>query len=178
MSELNFHIEFNIEVTNFDTNLLTESEQLLRALTENHNDLVGASISVEEIAGAEESFLYQARIVAYLKPENIAVVEKRETAETALRDALSTIEKRIRTQRNKRREVWEQPKQRSHLSVQALTPQEIHDTYVDDVIPQEMLDQGRDQIAAKLMLDEELDQESAYYAADCILEYAHRNASG
>lgn len=178
MSELNFHVDFNIEVSNFDTNLKTEAEQRLRALTENRNDFIGASISVEEIAGVEDSYLYQARIVAYLKPENIAVVEKRETAETALNDALSTIEDRIRSDRDMRGKVWQQPKKRTHLSVQALTAKEIFDTYVGDTISKEMIDQGRDHIATKLMLDEQLDQESAYYAADSILEHAQRSAAG
>ena len=172
MSELDFHVDFNIELTNFDKNMLIESEQRLRALTENRNDFIGASISVEEIAGIEDSYLYQARIVAYLKPENIAVVEKRETAETALSDALSTIEDRIRSEREKRGTVWKQPKKRTQLSMQELTIEEIHDTYVDDVITKEIIDQGRDKIAAKLMLEENLDQDSAYYAADCILDYA------
>lgn len=178
MNELDFHAEFNIEVPNFETNLMIESEQRLRALTENRNDFIGASISVERIAGVEEIFLYQARIVAYLKPENIAVLEKRETAESALRDAVSTIEERIRSERDKRRNIWKQPKKRSQLSVQELTIEEIHETYFNDVISKELLDQGRDKIASKLMMDEKLDQESAYYAADCLLEYAHRSNSG
>jgi hypothetical protein len=177
MSELDFHVEFNIEVPNFETNLKIESEQRLRVLTENRNDFIGASISVEEIAGIDDSYLYQARIVTYLKPENIAVVVKRETAETALRDALTTIEDRIRADRDKRRNVWQQPKKRSQLSLQELSIEEIHDTYVDDVISKELIDQGRDKIAAKLMLEENLDQNSAYYAADCILEYANRNSA-
>jgi hypothetical protein len=172
MSELNFHVDFNIEVSNFDANLKTEAEQRLRALTENRNDFIGASISVEEIAGVEESYLYQATIVAYLKPENIAVVEKRETAETAFNDALSTIEDRIRSDHDMRRKVWQQPKQRTNISMRALSAQEIYDTYVDDVISKEMLDQGRDQIATKLMMDEQLDQES-----DSILEHAQRRAA-
>jgi hypothetical protein len=178
MSELDFHIDMNIEVPNIKADLLMESEQRLRALTENRNDFIGASISVEDIAGVEDRFLYQARIVAYLKPENIAVVEKRESAERALKDALSNIEERIRTQRDKRRKVWQQPAQRVHLSIQALTAREIYDTYIDDAISQKMLDQGRDQIAAKLMVNEKLDQESAYYAADRILEYTQQIASG
>lgn len=178
MSEHNFHIEFFIETSTLGDDLLVEADQRLRALTVNRNDFIGASISVEDIAGVENRFLYQARIVAYMKPENIAVVEKRETAETALKDALANIEERIRADRSKRRKVWQQPEKRSSLSVMGLTGREIFDTYVDNVIPEEMLNQGRDKIATKLMLDENLDQESAYYAADRILEFAHQSARG
>lgn len=178
MNELDFHIEFFIEISTLGEDLLAEAEQRLRTLTENRNDLVGASISVEDIAGVDNRFHYQARIVAYMKPENVAVVEKRETAETALKDALANIEECIRAERSKRRKVWQQPDKRSSLSVMELTSREIFDIYVEKAIPEEMLNQGRDEIATKMMLDENLDQESAYYAADRILEFAQQTASG
>ena len=178
MSELDFHIEFFIEIPTLGENFLAEAEQRLRALTKNRNDLIGASISVEDIAGVDDRFLYQARIVAYLKPENIAVVEKRETPEAALKDALANIEEHIRTERSKRRKVWQQPQKRTDLAVFTLTSLEIYNTFVDKVIPKGMLNQSRDQIATKLLLDANLDQESAYYAADQILEYAQQSTSG
>jgi hypothetical protein len=174
MGKLDFHIDFSIEVPDVEEALLTEAEQRLHALTENRNDLIGASIGLEDIAGVQDAFLYQARIVVYKKPKNIAVVEKRETPETALNDALDTIERRVRTARGKRRKVWQNPEQRANLSVFELTPLEIYNTYVDTTVSQETITEGRDNIAAKLMVEDKLDQKSAYHAADRILEHAYQ----
>jgi ribosome-associated translation inhibitor RaiA len=178
MSELDFHVDFFIETPELGDELIAEAEQRLYALAENHKDFIGAAISVEDIAGVEDRFLYQARIVAYMKPENIAVIEKRESAQTAFKDALTTIEDQIRSERNKRGKVWHQPDQRKHLSMQELSAREIFNTYVGEAISEEMLAKGRDTIAAELISAEKLDQESAYYAADRILEHAQQRTSG
>jgi hypothetical protein len=175
MSELDFYVEFYIETHDLGDELLAEAEQRLRAIAENHNDFIGAAISVEEI---EDPFLYQARIVAYMRPENIAVIEKRESAQTALKDALLTIEDQIRSERSKRRKVWQQPNQGMHLSMQELSAREIFDTFVGEVLSEEMIAQGRDRIAAELISAEKMDQESAYHAADRILEHAQQRTSG
>jgi len=106
MSELDFHVDYFIEVPNLEEEYRVEAEGRLFALTEGWNDFIGAAITIEEIAGVESPFIYQARIVAYIRPENIAVIAKRETPATALNEALSTMEDRIREERNRRMEVW------------------------------------------------------------------------
>lgn len=171
MSELDFHIDLNIEVMNLHQSDLDDAARQLRALADEHNDLVGVSISVEPLAGREHHYLYQTRIVAYLRPENIAVIEKSETAEDSLRDAVQQMEECIRSERTMRKEVWQQPDQRSHLDIRSLTPKEIYQTYVGDTISEETVSQGRERIAAQLMVKERLEQENAYFAADSILAY-------
>lgn len=177
MSEVDFHIDYYIEVPNLAEKYKIEAEQRLRSLTEGWNDFIGAAITIEEIAGVESPFIYQARIVAYIKPENIAIVVKRETPETALNEALSTLEDRIRQERERRRKVWQRPDLRTDMSLYELSPKEVYDTYTAEVPPETLLKQARSQIASDLMINEKLDQESAYYAADLILEHAQRKSS-
>jgi hypothetical protein len=172
VSELDFHIEYFLEVPEIDEAHKIETNDRLNTLANDHNDLIGASVTVEEIAGVDNPFIYQARIVAYIKPENITVVVKRETPETALVEALSTLEQRVRDARNKRHELWKRPDLSSDMSLYELSPKEVYDTYIGETEPEKILEQGRTQIAADLMVNAKLEQESAYYAADLVLEHA------
>ncbi|MBN2499460.1 MAG: hypothetical protein JXB38_01760 [Anaerolineales bacterium] len=174
MSELDFHIDFFIEVPDLEESTQAETRQRLFGLTEAHRDLTGAAVSVEEIAGVEDPFLYQARIVAYMRPENIAVVEKRETPDMALEDAVSTLEQRIQAERARRRKTWERADLQGNISLNQLMPSEVYNTFIEQQTPQAVIDKGRTQIATELMVDEKLDQEAAYHASDLILEHAHK----
>lgn len=168
---MDFHLEFNIEVPNIKEEFLAELGEELSALSDEHSDLIGAAIAVEQIAGVEESYLYQARIVAYIRPENIAAVAKAAAPEVALRDALNQIEASIKEDRDKRRQTWQRPNLRSNVSLYDLTAREIYDTFVGETVMPDLLPEGRDKIAATLMRTGKLDQESAYYAADQILAH-------
>jgi hypothetical protein len=174
VSELDFHIDYFIEVPDVKEDFIEEISEGLHSLAEGHDDFIGASVTVEEIAGVEDPFIYQARMVAYIRPENIAVIAKRETSETALKEALSTLEDRIREERRTRQQVWKRPNLSTDISLYDLTSKEVYDTYFDQVSPQEILQRGRTQIAANLMVNEKLEQESAYYATDLVLEHAQR----
>ena len=50
-----------------------------------------------------------ARVVVYIRPENIAGVAQDETAEKALRGALQAVERQVRERRDKLREPYKQP---------------------------------------------------------------------
>jgi ribosome-associated translation inhibitor RaiA len=102
MDKIDFQVEFNIEVPGLPESMEIEVSERIRDLTESRKDLIGASVSVEGIAGGEEPYLFEARIVAYLRPENIAVIKKDATAEAALKQAISTLERTIRKDRSRR----------------------------------------------------------------------------
>jgi ribosome-associated translation inhibitor RaiA len=172
MGRLDFHFEYYGEIEDLDEELRAEAEQRLRALTEDRKDLVGASLTVEDIAGVEESFFYQARIVAYIKPENITVVEKDDSPERAVKQAIATMERRVRQERSKRRRPWQQPDEAASAAVYELSARELYDAYADQASPEDMIRRDRDNFAAELMLEEKLEQGAAYYAADQILEHA------
>jgi ribosome-associated translation inhibitor RaiA len=109
MGELDFHLEFQSEVEPVDDGWVTEADDQLRALAEGHNDMVGASVGVEELTGAETPHRYQVRVVAYIKPENIVGIEKEDSVEAALKGALKAVERQVRSHRDKVRKQWQQP---------------------------------------------------------------------
>lgn len=172
MGNIDFHFEFYSEVENLPEELKNEAGQRLSALTEDRNDMVGASVAIEDIAGDVDAYLYQARIVVYIKPENITVIEKEDTPEAALKEALATIEKRVREAREKRRRPWQQPEEATRSPVYELTPKEMYASYAEGADPQALIDQGQAKIAARLITEEQMGKEAAYYAAEVILEHA------
>ena len=103
MGRLDFHIDFNLNVPDLPESLEIESSERIQALNKDRQDLIGALISLDEIAGVKDPFLYEARIVAYKKPENIAVSAKENSPEAALKQALSALERTVREDRNQRR---------------------------------------------------------------------------
>ncbi|MGC9468990.1 MAG: HPF/RaiA family ribosome-associated protein [Anaerolineae bacterium] len=109
MSQTDFSFEFMSEIAQPDERLRMEAEERLRALREGHTDIVGASVALEELTGSETPHRYQARVVLYMRPKNMATVEKAPDPMTALQDAMDTVERQVREYREKLRERWKQP---------------------------------------------------------------------
>jgi len=99
-----FDFEFYSEIPNLDAALRTEAEGQLRELTVGHTDIIGASVAVEELTGDVTPHRYEARVLVYVRPDNVVAVEKGETAEVAVRGALDAAERQIRELRDKLRE--------------------------------------------------------------------------
>jgi ribosome-associated translation inhibitor RaiA len=175
MSELDFHIDFNIERPEaIGESILDEADNRLRALTENRTDMIGAAVSLEGIAGVENKYLYQARIVAYMRPKQIASIAKNEDPRFAIKDALSDLERKVQEYRSRMKETWQRTDIQTDLSFHDLSAKEVYNTYFDEeeTNPEEFIRQGRDKIASQLITNQHLDQDTAYYAADRILEHA------
>jgi ribosome-associated translation inhibitor RaiA len=111
MGHLDYHFEFYSEVDFVDEELVAEVDERLRALAEGHIDMIGASVGIEELTGEKTPHVFQARIVAYVKPDNVVGVEKAETLEEALRGAVRAVERQVRRRRDKMGRPWEQPRQ-------------------------------------------------------------------
>jgi ribosome-associated translation inhibitor RaiA len=109
MGDLDFHIEFQSDVAHLDDALVWEAERRLRELAKGQTDLIGAAVAVESLAGQETGHVFQARVVAYVRPDNIVAVEKRNAPETALKGALDAVERQVREMREKLRKPWQQP---------------------------------------------------------------------
>lgn len=111
MNELDFTIEFNSEGVDQTTEsqLFTEVDNELRQLAEGHNDLTGAAVNIRQPAQGESSYLYEATIVAYIKPEQLAASEKNEDPVSALKGALSALKRQVRQQREKKGRPWQKP---------------------------------------------------------------------
>lgn len=109
MDNPDFDFEFYSEVPNVPEELKLEVLDRLESLASGKKDMIGASVAIERIAHGETPHFYQARIVAYIKPNNIAAVEKAENLEMALKGALVAIERKIRKKREKSSEPWKRP---------------------------------------------------------------------
>jgi ribosome-associated translation inhibitor RaiA len=90
--------------TDEENRLRDEAERRLRKLQGGHSDLIGAAVTVERMEHDETPHLYRARAVAYIRPENIAGVGKRDTAQGALKEALTAVERQVREKRERLRE--------------------------------------------------------------------------
>ncbi len=92
-----------------EDDLWAEAWNGVQALAKGHSDMIGASAAVERVEHRETPHVYQGRIVAYIKPENIVVKEKADKPMAALQQALNALERQVRKRREKRSKPWEKP---------------------------------------------------------------------
>ena len=105
-------IEFHSQVANAEEELKPEAEKRLRELARGHKDMVGASMALEQPAANRETpYIYRARVVVYIRPENISGEEKADTPQAALKGALDAVTRQVRARREKLRTRWKQPGQ-------------------------------------------------------------------
>ncbi|HEX6385915.1 MAG TPA: hypothetical protein VF177_14690, partial [Anaerolineae bacterium] len=76
---------------------------------EGHNDLTGAAINMRQPAKGETSFLHEATVVVYCRPQNIAATEKKDNPTAALKGALSAVERQVREKRTRLKKHWQRP---------------------------------------------------------------------
>jgi ribosome-associated translation inhibitor RaiA len=104
-----FDFEFHAQDLQRKEDLRSEAESRLLALAEGHDDIIGASVAVTRESHGETPHLFRARVVAYIRPENIAAVEKDENPHLALKGALSALERQVRERRDRLSTRWQQP---------------------------------------------------------------------
>lgn len=92
-----------------EDDLWAEAWNRVQALAEGHDDMIGASAAVERVEHRETPHVYQARIVVYIRPDNVVTIEKGESPMVALQQALDALERQVRKEREKRSEPWEKP---------------------------------------------------------------------
>jgi ribosome-associated translation inhibitor RaiA len=111
--ELDFTLELHTEVQALsdivEAELWDEADTRLRALVQGHTDLTGASVVIDEPAHTERPYIYRARVVAYIRPEDIVAVEKADSMLAALKGALTAVERQVREKREKLGRRWQQP---------------------------------------------------------------------
>lgn len=110
MDELDFTLEFNSDLEDdlFEAELMEEADSRLRTLAQGHNDVTGAAVTLRQQA-AQETPIYEATVVAYVRPKNMAGKEKDESPRMALRHALDAVERQVREKRERLGERWEEP---------------------------------------------------------------------
>ena len=106
MATIELGFEFHSEIADPEDALRAEAERRLLALTKGHDDLVGASVTMEELTNETTPHRYQATVVVFKRPDNVAVTEKAGTSEGALKGALSAVGRQVRELRDRLRETW------------------------------------------------------------------------
>jgi len=104
MTDTYQHLDWEYYVdqdTQVPEDLEAKTRERLFALAEGHNDFIGASVAVERPASHESAVLFQARVIAYVRPENIVAVQKAETAAAALNAAVDAVERQVREKRER-----------------------------------------------------------------------------
>jgi ribosome-associated translation inhibitor RaiA len=111
VTQLDFTIEFNsdLEDKNLERRLFDEADARLRDLAKGHTDVIGAAVTIRQLAAAETAAMHEATVVAYSRPKRIVGKEKQESAVGALKGALEAVERQVREKRETLRERWEQP---------------------------------------------------------------------
>lgn len=172
MDQPEMKIEFYSEVLQIGEEVRGEIRETLEKLARGHKDIIEASIAIEDIAGEEPPFIYRARIVLYMRPKNIVVVEKGDTIMKTVKEALATIKRQVRKKREKLKEASHSPKLKEPDIIYELSLKELYDTFTPARDPLNILEQGRNDLAAELMAEDKIEQKAAYYIAGKIVEYA------
>lgn len=115
MPDINTELDFEfhsdgVATPDLEQELWAEAWERVQALAGNRDDMIGASAAVERVEGRETPHVFKARIVAYIKPNNIVVNNKAEQPMAALQQALDTLERQVREHREKQRKPWQKPK--------------------------------------------------------------------
>lgn len=102
-----FPIEFHVDPElgdDTEKTLYVEAETELRKLAKNHTDITGAAIDITRPAeDRETAYIYEVNVVIYMRPKNIAAVEKSQDAAGALRGALKAAGRQVRDKREQLR---------------------------------------------------------------------------
>lgn len=170
MSKMDFHFELDNKVSEPVDEFTAKAETRLRDLGENHRDMIGASVALRELSHEQTPHAFEARVIAYIKPENVVATEKADTVELALEGAVDAVETQVRERREKFYKPWEQSDSITRMEeVYDLTARELYATYMEQTHPSVVVNLDRESLAAQLMVDKKLDQDTAYYVADQIL---------
>jgi ribosome-associated translation inhibitor RaiA len=113
MASKRFPIEFHSETDGFTSSLREKTSKRLRELGEDHSDIVGAAVTVNDIAKGDEPFRFQFKVVAYIRPNRLVASEKADNVRTAMKGAMSALERQVRERRRKLKESWKRPDFRS-----------------------------------------------------------------
>jgi ribosome-associated translation inhibitor RaiA len=108
---VDFALEMDSDLENKETEgtLFDQADTRLRELASGHSDMRGAAVNIREAASGETTPIWEATVVAYVRPEDIAATEKAPNPGIALSNALDALERQIRDKRAKLKRRWEQP---------------------------------------------------------------------
>lgn len=101
LPEFPFDFEFYNETDLPDPEFYELAYDAITEVAEGHDDIVGASVSMEELSAGETPHAYQARVVLYVRPEHISATKVAPSALDALQDALDAAIRQVQEKREK-----------------------------------------------------------------------------
>lgn len=101
LPEFPFEFEFYNETELPDAEFYEMAYDQITDVAEGHDDIVGASVSLEELSQEETPHAYQARVVLYVRPSHISATKVLPSAIDALQDALEAAIDQVRQKRSK-----------------------------------------------------------------------------
>jgi hypothetical protein len=136
--------------------------------------MIGAAVALEKVADTQTYDIYRVRILVYKRPQDIVITKQDADPLIALRDALDSLEDKVRASRQKLAE--RNPPRDSQIEsvYYSLSAEEIYASYAKGWNPDEVLEMDRDEIVRHLMVDHGLTEDAADFAADQILLAAER----
>ncbi len=99
--ENDFDFEFTTELEGDISKLREKAYHRMLKLAKGHNDIVGASFDLYREEHDHTPHLYEVRVVVYMKPNNLAVIERGPEPDDALNRALKVVERKVRNYREK-----------------------------------------------------------------------------
>ncbi|MFN2129359.1 MAG: HPF/RaiA family ribosome-associated protein [Anaerolineae bacterium] len=106
--KVDFTFEFHTQVEHLGDaqkeELRLEAERRLIDLAAGHSDLIGASLALRQLAHDRTPHAYEARVTGFVRPNNLAAVEKAGTAKAAIKGALDELERQVREKRERLRD--------------------------------------------------------------------------
>ena len=101
LPEFPFDFEFFNETDLADPGFYELAYVQITDIAKGHNDVVGASVSMKELSSGETPHVYQARVVLYVRPNNISATAERPSAIDSLKQTLDAAIKQVRKKRQK-----------------------------------------------------------------------------
>jgi ribosome-associated translation inhibitor RaiA len=101
--EFPFDFEFLNQTKHPNAELYQLAYSKITELAQDHTDIVGAKVSLEELSSDATPHAFQARVVLYVRPEHIAATEIASSFLEALQQALNAATKQVQEKRNKLR---------------------------------------------------------------------------
>lgn len=102
-SEFPFDLEFLNQTDLPDADLYDVAHDEILGIAEGHKDILGASISIDELSSGTTPHAFEARVVIYARPDHMAATEVKPSAMEALKKALNAAVKQVRDKREKLR---------------------------------------------------------------------------
>jgi len=101
LPEFPFYFEFYNATDLPDSEFYGQAYDQITEIAKGHDDVVGASISLKELSGDETPHAYQARVVLYVRPNNVSATNVMPSPVDSLQNALDAAIKQVRENREK-----------------------------------------------------------------------------